>query len=261
MDKITISKILAHNKKLLPVTNADTGVYVVDIPKVSQILLELFEQEVSSAISTQSPKWVQCPNGNKYLTVNDILCFVSNEEDGCIEADGGGNRFLLAKNEDGSFYVANSMNGYGDNNHKEFASAKVVLLAPIESPSSTHPLQEKIDGLREASGWISVKDRLPEEGQIVDIWEMPLENRLKQNLSLKGSSYAEKYLHDTDYSGWRDTDYKFSIEKDEEGVINCFIKCQHKYLNTFTGSEYKKICVENKEVLYWMPRPTSPRNL
>jgi len=40
--KLQISKILVRNKYKLPVTNADTAVYVVDIPKVSQILADLF---------------------------------------------------------------------------------------------------------------------------------------------------------------------------------------------------------------------------
>lgn len=46
MDKLTISRILVENKYLLPVTKADTGVCVVDIPKAAEVLNELFQQKL-----------------------------------------------------------------------------------------------------------------------------------------------------------------------------------------------------------------------
>lgn len=107
--------------------------------------------------------------------------------------------------------------------------------------------------------WINCSDRLPKNGQIVDIWEMPLPQYLKRALSLKGTDYGNKYYHDTDYYGWRSTNYKFSIENDDIGVINCFTKLNEKYFNTPSGGyQYKKLCVENGEVTYWMPLPIEP---
>jgi hypothetical protein len=46
MDKLTISRILVDNKYLLPVTKADTGVHVVDIPKAAGLLNDLFQQKL-----------------------------------------------------------------------------------------------------------------------------------------------------------------------------------------------------------------------
>ena len=102
-------------------------------------------------------------------------------------------------------------------------------------------------------GWVSVKDKLPEEGQIVDIWEMPMTQHLERALSLRGTDYAKQYYHDTDYNGWRSTNYKFSIEHEDGEPINCFTKCNTRYLSILTGRAYKKICVENGEVTHWMP--------
>lgn len=111
----------------------------------------------------------------------------------------------------------------------------------------------------EQSRWVSVDERLPEIGQIVDIWEMPQTNRLKQNVSLRGSEYAELYLHDTDYNGWRSTNYMFTIEKDDEGEMKCFIQCNERYLTPIKGREYKKLIVENGEVTHWQQLPSPPK--
>ena len=87
---------------------------------------------------------------------------------------------------------------------------------------------------------------------------MPITQHLERALSLKGTSYANEYYHDTDYNGWRSTNYKFTVEKDEDGIMNCFTKLEEKYLNPLTSYSYKKLCVENGEVKYWMPLPNKP---
>lgn len=61
MDKLTISRILVENKYLLPVTKADTGVHVVDIPKAAEVLNELFQQKLKQCNVIQS------------LPIDDIL--------------------------------------------------------------------------------------------------------------------------------------------------------------------------------------------
>jgi len=119
------------------------------------------------------------------------------------------------------------------------------------SPNSTNAVL--------AAGWISVKDKLPDDGQIVDIWEMPRTQLLKRNLSLKGTPYGNQYYHDTDYYGWRSTNYQFTIEHDDEGEINCFTKLNERYFTVPQGGAYyKKLCVENGEVTYWMPIAECP---
>ena len=106
--------------------------------------------------------------------------------------------------------------------------------------------------------WVKASERLPEDGQIVDIWEMPMTQHLERALSLKGTPYANEYYHDTDYYGWRSTNYKFTVEKDEDGIMNCFTKLEEKYLNPLSSYGYKKLIVENGEVTHWMQRPNKP---
>jgi hypothetical protein len=105
--------------------------------------------------------------------------------------------------------------------------------------------------------WISVKDKMPEEGQIVDIWEMPRTQYLETALSLRGTEYANEYYDDTMYNGWRSTNYKYSIE-DDEGPISIFTECASRYLTIKQGRKYKTLCVENGEVTHWMPLPEPP---
>lgn len=69
MDKVTISRIMVQNKYLLPVTKADLGVYVVDIPKSAGLLNELFKQELQQThcctmlpLSEQYNIWVKETN-------------------------------------------------------------------------------------------------------------------------------------------------------------------------------------------------------
>jgi len=108
-------------------------------------------------------------------------------------------------------------------------------------------------------GWVSIKDKLPDVGQIVDIWEMPMTQHLERALSLKGTVYANEYYDDTYYNGWRSTNYKFSIEDDGEGNINCFTKCNERYFTIPKGgANYKKLCVENGEVTHWKPISIHP---
>lgn len=104
--------------------------------------------------------------------------------------------------------------------------------------------------------WVSVKDRLPEVDQVVDIWRMVQTHYLKRALLLKGTDYANKYYHETEYNGWRSCNYKFSIEKDDVGDINCFTALNERFLTD--KQSYSKLCVENGEVTHWMPLPTPP---
>lgn len=66
MDKLTISRILVENKYLLPVTKADTGVHVVDIPKAAEVLNELFQQKLEQCIVGGS-----CPDTDELLNEDD----------------------------------------------------------------------------------------------------------------------------------------------------------------------------------------------
>lgn len=66
MDKVTISRIMVQNKYLLPVTKADIGVYVVDIPKAAGLLNDLFQQNLQQThcytmlpLSEQYEVWIK----------------------------------------------------------------------------------------------------------------------------------------------------------------------------------------------------------
>ena len=132
---------------------------------------------------------------------------------------------------------------------------KANVLAAMEEYRS---LPKQLEAV-EFAEWISVEDRLPEVGQIVDIWEMPRTQHLQRALSLRGTDYAKKYYSEPDYVGWRSCNYKFSIEEDDKGVLNCFTKLYEKHLHEQESYDYKKICVENGEVTHWMPLPAPPK--
>lgn len=66
MDKLTISRIMVQNKYLLSVTKADTGVYVVDIPKAAGLLNDLIQQKLQQTqcytmlpLSEQYAAWIK----------------------------------------------------------------------------------------------------------------------------------------------------------------------------------------------------------
>ena len=50
IEKVDISRILVNNKYRLPVTEFDTAVYVVDIPKASQLILDLINTKIMEEI-------------------------------------------------------------------------------------------------------------------------------------------------------------------------------------------------------------------
>lgn len=88
--------------------------------------------------------------------------------------------------------------------------------------------------------WASVKDGLPEVGEVVDIWEMHTTDRQERYKSLEGTDYFKKYCMDKDITGWRTTNMKFHTDNDD-GVINIF-----------TGEDGRhRVCVENGEVTHW----------
>ena len=108
--------------------------------------------------------------------------------------------------------------------------------------------------------WISVKDRLPEVGQIVDIWRMHDTEWLQTVLSLKGTQFAKDQFHETDYNGYRDCNYKYEIKHDDIGILNVFIKCTNRYLTEFDNYERLELLVEDEQVTHWMPLPEPPKD-
>ena len=136
-----------------------------------------------------------------------------------------------------------------------FAEAVADLCAGIDVSMA------QVGRAMDNDGWISVKDRLPDDGEIVDIWEMPRTQLLERALSLKGTPYANENYHDTDYLGWRSCNYKFTIEHDGDAEMNCFTKVNERYFTSRTGGgSYKKLCVENGEVFHWKSLPKKPSN-
>ena len=98
------------------------------------------------------------------------------------------------------------------------------------------------------SEWISVKDILPRNGQVVDIWAVypPHKKCTAELLSDIGH-------HDpSDLDGWRVTSVTYQIQDLGEGAINVFTKPN--------SSGYMEFCVENEDVTHWMPLPEQPMN-
>ena len=91
--------------------------------------------------------------------------------------------------------------------------------------------------------WISVKNKLPKHGQIVDIWVV-------QNWDIINSRIAR----DEKIKPHRVRDCIFKIEKDkDEGDAHIFIA----EWKTHTWPFFKNTwCVENFEVSHWMPITT-----
>ena len=92
---------------------------------------------------------------------------------------------------------------------------------------------------------------MPNEGQIVDVWEKKDTQYHKLLESLKGTEYFKQYHSQKEIDGSRRTDMKYYTSSDEQGVINLFRELKEEY--------YKILCVENGEVTHWMPIPTMPK--
>jgi len=104
--------------------------------------------------------------------------------------------------------------------------------------------------------WISVKDRMPEEGQIVDVWETE-DTQTQYNII-----GLENTHHKSQYTGWRSTQYKYSLvtEQGDDGqTYHSFEKVSDAYLNVMKYPMNKQLIVENGEVTHWMPIPSTPK--
>jgi len=93
--------------------------------------------------------------------------------------------------------------------------------------------------------WISIKNKLPEEGQLVDI---------VARLDHQHQQIAE-FLEDTTWrnpgvNGWRVVDVKMKTYHDD-GTYHVFEKGFGRYTEDY--------CIENGEVSHWMPIPKLPK--
>ncbi len=97
--------------------------------------------------------------------------------------------------------------------------------------------------------WISVKDSLPEENQIVDIWQMINSQQQSNIKGLEGSNLTTK----SDYTGWRSVNYRYSLKDKGKNQYSSFIKVNEKSLKDCEYPLYKELIAENGEVTHWRP--------
>ena len=102
--------------------------------------------------------------------------------------------------------------------------------------------------------WISIKDRMPTVGQIVDVWQMPSTQSQERRRGLENSGLFAKH----EFTGWRSTNYKFEKVKEGDEELHVFRKVKEGYLCVHHYPNYKELCVENGEVTFWMPLPIAP---
>lgn len=96
-------------------------------------------------------KWVNVDE-YKYLIVGDIFCktVVWDEyDDGDFECEAidGSYRILVSKNDTGLF-VANAMDGWGNNCRDKFQKDRVLLLSPISDDTPAPDVQGLVEALR-----------------------------------------------------------------------------------------------------------------
>lgn len=103
--------------------------------------------------------------------------------------------------------------------------------------------------------WISVNDRLPEEGQIVDVWQM-VDTQMQNNI--RGMENSRLH-HKSDFTGWRSTNYRYSSKQEKTGEkYSSFQKVKETTFNPTEYPNYKELIVENGEVTHWREIPESP---
>lgn len=94
-------------------------------------------------------------------------------------------------------------------------------------------------------GWISVNDRLPEIGQIVDIWFIDTKHNRDINNMLKGTNWYNNNIPR------RITNLKYLVKIDGEGEYSIFDNMLYSY-------EHKEYCIEDDEITHWTPLPEPP---
>lgn len=139
-------------------------------------------------------------------------------EDGDFEADSldGGVRVLISKNE-GKYFVANAMNGYGHNCKKEYENATVSLLyASQHQPAGLH--------------WVKASERLPEfKGWVFCKNENGRRDMVMANGVAPWPHWAEFWLSESpsqsdavEFTEWKDSRFKkvgnnyYLIDSDKE---------------------------------------------
>jgi hypothetical protein len=103
------------------------------------------------------------------------------------------------------------------------------------------------------SEWVDVNERLPEEGQIVDVWQMPTTQRQGQIKNLENTNLTCLWEH----TGFRSCGWMFKIDKDEDASI--FVRVSEKTGKALSYPNNEEICIENGQVTKWMPLPPIPK--
>jgi hypothetical protein len=96
--------------------------------------------------------------------------------------------------------------------------------------------------------WININDKLPNEGQVVDIWARYSEHVQWQKESILEANPKGWEINEDKLSGWRVTDVEYY--RFHDGDVEC---------NAFKKNKHSDFIVENREVTHWMPLPKSPK--
>lgn len=131
------------------------------------------------------------------------------------------------------------------------ADAMKEYIANYTGIEKADKIREWIDKQPTVSGWISVKDRLPEDGQhVLVVCEIHPIGRASRKYVCE-AFYARKFSI-SDVSSEDDIAYDYNEEDDEYYLEEGWYECVHNW------DEYSSIIIEDF-VTHWMPMPEPPK--
>lgn len=183
---------------------------------------------------------------NKLLVVIDNDIYISQPfdqwEDGDIEADhvNGHYRVLISK-QDGKYFVANAVDGFGSNCKEKFTNSSVEIYTPLGAAWQ-----------KAQDGWISVEERLPEcflhiGNKKRTNWVIGIRNR-DQFICVYTKGHQLEF-GDDDYDG------EYDEVEDRNGTL--YLKPGWYSLENTPNGLYDEVWMERNPT-HWRPLPEPP---